>query len=134
MTDSAPEAPIPAAAPAQAGWGPVGKVRDPWFVILISIITLGIYFLYWTYQVFREMKEHSGEGVGGPIGLIIGIFIGVVNLFLIPVEIAKMYQKAGKAAPITWVVGLWNLIPLIGFFIWVFKVQNALNNKWEGAA
>jgi Domain of unknown function (DUF4234) len=132
MTDSAPVAPTP--APTSGGWGPVGKVRDPWFVILISIITLGIYFLYWTYQVFREMKEHSGQGVGGPIGLIIGIFVGFVNLFLIPVEIKAMYEKAGKPSPVTWVVGLWNLIPLVGFFIWTIKVQNALNAKWEGLA
>ena len=135
MADVAPAVP----EPSGGGWGPVGKVRDPWFVILISIITLGIYFLYWTYQVFREMKEHSGEGVGGPIGLIIGIFVGFVNLFLIPIEIAKMYEKAGKTVvgktpPVTWVVGLWNLIPLIGFFIWAVKVQNALNGKWEGSA
>src|ERR1044072_8937751 len=103
MTDSAPDpAPVvPTPAPTPGGWGPVGKVRDPWFVILISIITLGIYFLYWTYQVFREMKEHSGQGVGGPIGLIIGIFIGVVNLFLIAVEIKAMYEKAGKPSPVT---------------------------------
>jgi Domain of unknown function (DUF4234) len=130
MADVAPASP----APATGGWGPVGKVRDPWFVILMSIITLGIYFLYWTYQVFREMKEHSGQGVGGPIGLIIGIFVGFVNLFLIPVEIKAMYEKAGKPSPVTWVVGLWNLIPLVGFFIWTIKVQNALNAKWEGLA
>src|SRR5215471_10068311 len=57
------------------------KVRSPVAVIVLSIITLGIYFLYWTYQVFRELKENTGQGVGGPIGLLIGIIIGVVNLF-----------------------------------------------------
>ncbi len=33
-------------------------------MVIFSIITLGIYFLYWTYQVFRELKEHTGEGIG----------------------------------------------------------------------
>ena len=42
------------------------------FVVVISIITLGIYGLYWQYKVFKEMKEHTGEGVGGVIGLVIG--------------------------------------------------------------
>jgi hypothetical protein len=138
MTDSASDVPQPAPQPApppaaRGGLGPVGKVRDPWFVALISIITLGIYFLYWTYQVFREMKEHSGEGVGGPIGLIIGIFIGVVNVFLIPHEAGNIYAKAGQPKPVTALAGFWNLIPIVGFFIWVFKVQGALNRRWESA-
>ena len=52
---------------------PVGKLRNPWFVIVISIITLGIYALYWQYQVFKDNKAYSGEGIGGPIGLVIAI-------------------------------------------------------------
>ena len=88
-----PEFQQPSPAP---GWGPVGKVRNPWAVIGLSIITLGIYFLYWTYQVFREMKDHSGDGIGGPIGLVIGILIGIVNVFLIPSEVGNIYAKAGQ--------------------------------------
>src|SRR4051794_23146790 len=126
MSDSAAVVP----PPASAGGGPVGKVRNPWAVIGLSIITLGIYFLYWTYQVFREMKEHTGNGVGGPVGLIIGIFIGIVNVFLIPSEIANMYAQSGRETPVTWMTGFWNLIPLVGWFIWQIKVQNALNDEW----
>ena len=112
------------------GWGPVGKVRNPWGVIGLSIITLGIYFLYWTYQVFKEMKARTGDGVGGPIGLVIGIVIGIVNVFLIPSEVGNMYAKAGRAKPVSGVTGFWTFIPLIGLFIWVIKVQGALNNSW----
>lgn len=140
MTDPTPEdstpapppapAPPPPAAPAPAGRGPVGKTRNPWAVIGLSIITLGIYFLYWTYQVFREMKDRTGNGVGGPIGLVIGIVIGIVNSFLIPSEVGNMYAQEGKAKPITGLAGFWTFIPLIGWFIWVVKVQNALNNAW----
>lgn len=129
MTDSTPAPPSPPAA--SGGWGPPGVIRNPWFVAFISIITLGIYFLYWTYQVFRELKDHSGEGVGGVIGLVIGLVIGVVNWFLLPSEIGNMYAKAGVEKPVTGVTGFWNLIPLVGFFIWVIKVQNALNARWE---
>jgi hypothetical protein len=34
------------------------------------------------------------------------------------------------------VTGFWMLLPLIGFIIWVVKVQGALNRFWEskGAA
>jgi hypothetical protein len=120
--------------PVPSRRGPVGKVRNPWGVIGLSIITLGIYFLYWTYQVFREMKDHTGDGVGGPIGLIIGIFISIVNWFLIPSEVGNMYAKAGQPKPMTGLTGFWMLLPIIGFFVWVIKVQGALNERWQMAA
>jgi hypothetical protein len=137
MTDPTPTpppaqpAPAPPAAVAPAGRGPVGKVRSPWAVIGLSIITLGIYFLYWTYQVFREMKDRTGNGVGGVIGLVIALVIGIVNWFLIPSEVGNMYAQAGKSKPVRGVTGFWNLIPIIGGFIWIFKVQGALNRAWE---
>ena len=99
----------------------------------ISIITLGIYYLFWQYQVFRDLKQHTGEGVGGVIGLVIGIVIGIVNWFLLPSEIGNMYAKAGMEKPVRGVTGFWNLIPIVGFFIWVWKVQTAMNERWESA-
>ena len=129
MTDSTPAPPPPPAA--SAGWGPVGTVRNPWFVAIISIITLGIYYLFWQYQVFRDLKQHTGEGVGGVIGLVIGIVIGIVNWFLIPSEIGNIYEKLGREKPVRGVTGFWNLIPIVGFFIWVWKVQSAMNRIYE---
>jgi hypothetical protein len=35
--------------------------------------------------------------------------------------------------PVSGVTGFWNLIPLVGFIIWVVKVQGALNRRWESA-
>jgi Domain of unknown function (DUF4234) len=117
--------------PSSSGWGPVGKVRNPAAVVIFSIITLGIYFLVWTYKVFNELKNHTGEGVGGVIGLVIGIVIGIVNWFLLPSEVGNMYEKAGLEKPVRGVTGFWNLIPLIGGIIWIVKVQGALNRRWE---
>ena len=33
---------------------PIGKVRSPLVVILLSIITFGIYAIYWHYEMFKE--------------------------------------------------------------------------------
>ena len=111
--------------------GPVGKIRNPWAVIIFSIITLGIYTLYWTYQVFRELKEHTGQGVGPIVGLVLEIVINIVNLFLLPSEIGNMYAAEGQEKPVSGVTGFWNLIPLVGTIIWFVKVQGALNRHWE---
>lgn len=127
MTDAA----VP--MPASAGAGRVGKVRNPWAVIGLSIITLGIYFLYWTYSVFQEMKDNTGDGIGGVAGLLIGIFIGIVNGFLLPSEIGNAYAKSGRQKPVSGVTGFWLFLPLIGFIVWVVKVQGALNDRWQAA-
>jgi len=44
-----------------------------------------------------------------------------------------MYQRAGQAKPVSGMTGFWNLIPLVGFIIWIVKVQGALNGSWEAA-
>jgi Domain of unknown function (DUF4234) len=119
---------------APQGWGPAGKVRNPWGVVGLTLITCGIYFLYWTFVTFQEMKDHSHEGIGGPIGLVIGIFVGVVNWFLLPAELGNIYAKSGQEKPVSGVTGFWNLIPLVGGIIWVIKVQGALNARWEAGS
>jgi len=129
-----PAAAPPPPAPAARSGGPVGKVRHPAAVIIFSIITLGIYFLFWTYFVFKDLKDHTGDGIGGVIGLVIAIVISPVNWFVLPSEIGNMYAKAGQDKPVRGVTGFWNLIPLIGFIIWIVKVQGAMNRAWEGAA
>lgn len=114
--------------------GPLGKPRGVLFVIVISIITLGIYHLYWVYKVFDEMKQHTGNGIGGVVGLVIAIVVGPVNWFVMPSEIGKMYRGDGRSAPMTGWTGLWILLPIIGWLVWIVKVQSALNNYWESKA
>src|SRR4051794_20084176 len=112
MTDPIP-APPPPPPPAlgSAGWGPRGEVRSPLFVVVMWFITLGIYGLYWQYQVFKELKEHTGEGIGGAVGLILAIFPGIVNVFLLPSEVGNLYARAGLEKPVRGVTGFWVLIP-----------------------
>ncbi|MEP7224552.1 MAG: DUF4234 domain-containing protein, partial [Actinomycetota bacterium] len=64
--------------------GPLGQPRGIGFAILMTIITLGIYSLYWVFKTQDEVKEHSGQGVGGVLGLVIYIVVGMVTWFLIP--------------------------------------------------
>jgi hypothetical protein len=113
--------------------GPPGQMRSPVTVILLSIVTLGIYGLFWYYRVFEDLKLRTGNGVGGVVGLILGLCIGIVNAFLLPFEIGNMYAQEGLAKPVTGLTGFWNLIPLVGWIIWVVKCQNAMNARWEAS-
>jgi Domain of unknown function (DUF4234) len=111
--------------------GPLGKPRSPLSVILLSIVTLGIYGLYWQYKTFQEMKDHTGNGIGGVVGLILAIFLGFVNPFIMSAEVGNMFEAEGQERPVSAITGLWILLPLVGGIIWLVKTQNALNRYWE---
>ena len=81
--------------------GPLGQQRGIGFGILLFIVTFGIYGLYWAYKTQEEMKQRTGEGLGGVLGLVIWILIGAVSAFVIPSEVGKMHAKDGLAPPIT---------------------------------
>ena len=76
--------------------GPLGQPRGIAFAIIMAIITLGIYSLYWVFKTQDEVKEHSGIGVGGVIGLVIYIVVSPVTWFLIPSEVGKMFKADGR--------------------------------------
>jgi hypothetical protein len=114
--------------------GPLGKRRGIGFAILMAIVTLGIYSFYWVYKTQEEVKEHSGIGIGGVLGFVVYLLVSPVTWFLIPSEVGKMFKADGREAPFSGWTGLWLLLPLLGVFVWFFKVQGALNRYWESKA
>jgi hypothetical protein len=111
--------------------GPLGQPRGIGFGILIFIITFGIYSLYWVFKTQDEVKNHSGQGVGGVLGLVIYIVVSPITWFLVPSEVGKMFKQDGRPAPFSGWTGLWLLLPIIGAFVWFIKIQGALNRYWE---
>jgi hypothetical protein len=129
-----PAVPDPPAPSRSAGpnAGYTGKQRNILVCILLEIITIGIYGCFWVWHTQEDTKRRSGEGVGGWLGLVIYLVIGIVTVFLIPVEIKRMHEREGLTPPFTAWVGLWNLLPIIGQIVWFVKVQGALNRFWQG--
>jgi uncharacterized protein DUF4234 len=114
--------------------GPLGRRRGVGFGILMFIVTLGFYSWYWAFKTQEEVKLHSGQGIGGVLGLVIWILLNPVSAFVIPSEIGAMYRKDGRESPVTGWTGLW-LFPfgflIITAIVWFVKVQGALNDYWE---
>ncbi len=113
--------------------GPIGKQRATGTVILLSIVTLGIYTYVWYYFVHEEMKRHSGRGLGGVLALVIAVFIGVVSPFLAASEVGDLYEARGEKPPVTALTGLWafpGIFILVGPIVWLVKTNGALNRYW----
>jgi hypothetical protein len=114
--------------------GPLGHPRGIGFGILLFIITIGFYSWYWVFKTQEEVKQHSGEGIGGVLGLVIWILLSLVSAFVIPSEVGKMYTKDGQEPPVAGWTGLWlfpGAILIIPAIVWFVKVQGALNRYWE---
>ncbi len=114
-----------------ANTGPLGKERGALAVILLSILTIGIYSIVWQYKSFKEIHEHSGAGPGGAVGLLLAIFFSIANIFLLPSAIGDMYKRDGQAAPVSGATGFWVLLPLLGGIVWLVKVCGAMNHYWR---
>jgi hypothetical protein len=104
VTERAPAAepgqeaePTTASQPYPGSAGPLGKPRGIGFAILLFIVTVGIYGLYWVYKTQEEMKQHTGEGIGGVLGLVVWILLTPVSAFVIASEVGNMYAKAGRS-------------------------------------
>src|SRR5207247_8807930 len=114
-------------APATTGARPLGKPRGWVVVIPLSLATLGIYGLVYQYKTFQEMKDYSGEGIGGVVGLILAIFIGFVNPFIMSAEVGNLYAAERQEKPVSGITGLWILLPIVGTFTWLEKTHDAMS-------
>jgi putative drug exporter of the RND superfamily len=112
----------------------LGARRGAGIEIFLYVITLGFYGWYWAYQTQKRMKQDTGEGVGGWLGLVLWVLLHPVSAFLIPSAVGKMYRRAGREAPVTGLTGLW-LFPfgalIVPAIVWFVKVHRALDSYWE---
>ncbi len=128
--------PVPAqAGGASAVAAPVGEIRQTSTCILLTIVTLGFYTWYWYYKTHEEMKQHTGTGIGGPVALILAIFVGFVMPFFSSHEVGGLYERRGEVGPVSAMTGLWALLLgwffFVGLIVWFVKTNAALNDYWR---
>jgi hypothetical protein len=128
----APPTPAPAhgAGVIASGRGPLGSRRSALLVVLLSIVTCGIWTIVWSYQNGEELRRHTDTGIGGLGYLFITLLVSPATMFLMADEVAELYRREGRQPPITAIWGLWFLLPIIGNLIWYVTIQSALNDYW----
>jgi hypothetical protein len=123
-------APSPSSPPSPAGGASIGKPRSALLVILLSIVTLGVWTWIWSKQNGDELQRHNRTGLGGWAYFFITLILHPVTMFLMAGEVEQMYRREGKQPPITTIWGLWFLLPLVGNLIWYLRIQSAINRYW----
>jgi len=125
---------VPAGAQYGQPQGPIGQIRPTGMIMLLFFVTLGIWAFVYYYQTHEEMKRHTGEGIGGVIAVVICLFVGLVNPFLLSHEVGQLYSRRGQEPPVTALTGLWffpGMFILVGPFIWFIQTNRALNEYWQ---
>jgi len=128
-SEPAPPRP-PISTPPPTAVGQLGQVRSALVVILLTIVTFGIWTLVWSYQNGDELKRYTGRGLGGVAYLFITLLVSPVTMFLMASEVEQLYRDDGREPPITTIWGLWFLLPIIGNLVWYLRIQSALNEYW----
>ena len=118
--------------------GPVGQVRGTALQLLLFVVTLGIWAFFYVFQSHDEMKRHSGEGLGGVLALLVGVFAYFLSPYLLSHEVGGLYERRGQRKPVSALTGLWffpGIFLVVGPIIWFVLTNNALNRYWrsEGA-
>ena len=58
------------------------------------------------------------------------IIFPIVVFFKLPTEIGRYYTGQNLLPPVTFATGFWNLVPLVGTLIWIYRTQTTLNATW----
>lgn len=113
----------------------IGKTRDPVMVILLSIITCGIYAFFWYYTIMTDMNLTLGEERMNPILLL------VLSIICFPVFWFVLYKTDKGLAEVTQKEGLqykenftmWLLLSLllgVGMFVAYYQITATFNEIW----
>ena len=113
---------------------PRGVERNPVTVILLSIVTCGIYSLYWLYMVTSEINAALGED---KINFVLYFLLGIlcfplvfVGMYKIDEGVVQLQTRIGLQGKSNFV--LWIILSFVGVgtLIMIYQVQEALNEIW----
>jgi len=119
----------------------LAKIRNPWGVLALALITLGIYYVFWYYFINREMRDFGnahGVDLGqSPATSVIAITLGAFIIIPPFVSIWKTGRRmegtqrtanvSGGSGPLWFVL---HIIPIVSLFAPVY-MQTELDEAWR---
>jgi hypothetical protein len=112
------------------------KIRRPWGVFFLALLTLGIYYFVWYYKTNRELRLYGDVNAGlSLLAITLGGFLIIppfVSTWRYFVRIKDAQVEAGLEHPISHVTGF--LLYLVALFLLPFETayaQHHLNRLWR---
>ncbi len=119
-----------------------GEVKDPIRIVVLSLVTFGIYHLYWIYTTTKEIKAYLDEPTISPMREIVFIIItcGLYTIYWY-YNYSGIIQKEGEKIGVEFekdfsIANL--LLTVVGWFTYwlvtyvaVYFFQSKLNEIWE---
>ena len=113
--------------------------RNPLGVLGLSIITLGIYWLYWYYQVNVEIRRFQKDDTVRPGVALLAVVLGwilivppFISMYNTSLHVAQMEERAGIPSRLSPAL---NIVLLLVFaFGTGIYTQEHLNRVWDTAA
>ncbi len=112
--------------------------RNPFGVLGLSVITLGIYFLYWYYQVNDELRRFEHDETISPTRSLMAMLFGwilivppFIALYNTARHIERAEERVGTRQQIEPV-----LVVLFGLFVSLVNppyMQDHMNRIWDHA-
>jgi Domain of unknown function (DUF4234) len=123
-----------------AGTGSNAKIRNPLGTVALSIVTLGIYYLFWWYFINREMRDlgqaRNADLGQNPTNSLLAMFPG--GIIVVP-ALVTLWTTSGRIESSQEAVGIdrrvsgpivFILLLLIGP-VGIWYAQSELNKVWE---
>lgn len=111
-----------------------GEIRNPVMILLLSLITCGIYYMYWIYKASEEVQTYNNNQSTSPaVELILCLFTCGIYFIYWHYKYAKLIAECQQMAAMT---PEDNSIVVVILSIFFYPaagmiLQGSMNKIWE---
>lgn len=119
-------------ADAPAAPGSKGKVENSIMQLVLTLVTCGIYAVYWSWLRAKELNAYLGKDAINPMLIFPGCLcppVLIVANYFIAKATAEAEQKAGTAQKDDTII--YFILLFLVNFVGVWMVQEKLNAVWQ---
>jgi len=114
-----------------------GETRNPLLVLVLSIVTCGIYQIVWLFMVSEEINRAAGfKKIDPVIYFLLGLLcfpLIFVGWYKIDEALFELNTQAGLPANKNFVAWLLLCLLGVGGLFMIYQVQDQLNSLWAKA-
>ena len=125
------------------GAGSTAKLRSVVWVIVLEIVTLGIYGFFWWYFIHRELRDYGRTKNTDELGTspgtsLLAVTLGALIIVPMLVSVFNGFKRVQAAQRLTGLAPINGWIGLILFLVFypglMAYMQSGLNPVWQAQA